>query len=43
MPDYRIFEAGDVILQSGLTYRHARLAYKPTARSTPRNQMPSLR
>ena len=28
MPDYRIFEAGDVILQSGLTYRHARLAYK---------------
>jgi homoserine O-acetyltransferase len=28
MPDYRIFEAGDVVLQSGLTYRGARLAYK---------------
>ena len=28
MPDYQIFEAGDVILQSGLTYRGARLAYK---------------
>jgi homoserine O-acetyltransferase len=26
--DYRFFEAGDVILQSGLTYRGARLAYK---------------
>jgi homoserine O-acetyltransferase/O-succinyltransferase len=28
MPDYQIFEAGDVVLQSGLTYRNARLAYK---------------
>jgi len=28
MTDYRIFEAGDVVLQSGLTYRGARLAYK---------------
>ena len=28
MPDYKIFEAGDVVLQSGLTYRNARLAYK---------------
>lgn len=28
MPDYEIFEAGDVVLQSGLTYRRARLAYK---------------
>ena len=28
MPDYQIFEAGDVVLQSGLTYRQARLAYK---------------
>ena len=28
MPDYHIFEAGDVLLQSGLTYRGARLAYK---------------
>jgi homoserine O-acetyltransferase len=26
--DYQIFEAGDVVLQSGLTYRNARLAYK---------------
>jgi homoserine O-acetyltransferase len=28
MSDYHIFEAGDVVLQSGLTYRGARLAYK---------------
>src|SRR5215813_2078837 len=28
MTDYSIFEAGDVVLQSGLTYRGARLAYK---------------
>jgi len=28
MADYSIFEAGDVVLQSGLTYRNARLAYK---------------
>src|SRR5439155_19127535 len=28
MPDHQIFEAGDVTLQSGLTYRRARLAYK---------------
>jgi homoserine O-acetyltransferase/O-succinyltransferase len=28
MPDYQIFEAGDVLLQSGLNYRGARLAYK---------------
>ena len=28
MPDYQIFEAGDVVLQSELTYRGARLAYK---------------
>ncbi|HEX3861361.1 MAG TPA: alpha/beta fold hydrolase [Stellaceae bacterium] len=28
MADYQIFEAGDVVLQSGLTYRGARLAYK---------------
>src|SRR5258707_8574061 len=28
MTDYQIFEAGDVVLQSGLTYRSARLAYK---------------
>jgi homoserine O-acetyltransferase len=26
--DYQIFEAGDVVLQSGLTYRKAKLAYK---------------
>jgi len=28
MTDYQIFEAGDVVLQSGLTYRKAKLAYK---------------
>ena len=28
MADYEIFAAGDVVLQSGLTYRNARLAYK---------------
>ena len=28
MADYQIFEAGNVVLQSGLTYRNARLAYK---------------
>ena len=28
MTDHQIFEAGDVVLQSGLTYRGARLAYK---------------
>src|SRR5260370_40037533 len=28
MSDCQIFEAGDVVLQSGLTYRGARLAYK---------------
>jgi homoserine O-acetyltransferase len=28
MTDYEIFEAGDVVLQSGLTYRGAKLAYK---------------
>ncbi|MBV9555156.1 MAG: alpha/beta fold hydrolase [Alphaproteobacteria bacterium] len=28
MADYSIFEAGDVVLQSGLTYRGGRLAYK---------------
>src|SRR5579864_8890475 len=28
MADYQIFEAGDVVLQSGLTYRGAKLAYK---------------
>ncbi len=28
MTDYQIFEVGDVVLQSGLTYRGARLAYQ---------------
>jgi homoserine O-acetyltransferase len=28
MADYDVFDAGDVVLQSGLTYRGARLAYK---------------
>src|ERR1700732_1077359 len=32
MTDYQIFEAGDVVLQSGLTYRKARLAYKTYGR-----------
>ena len=27
MADCQIFEAGNVVLQSGLTYRNARLAY----------------
>src|SRR3954463_14779369 len=28
MANYQIFDAGNVVLQSGLTYRNARLAYK---------------
>jgi homoserine O-acetyltransferase len=28
MSDYQVFEAGDVVLQSGITLRNARLAYK---------------
>ncbi len=28
MSDYEVFECGDVVLQSGMTYRGARLAYK---------------
>ena len=33
MTDYQIFEAGDVVLQSGLTYRGARSSpTRPTAR-----------
>ena len=28
MSDHEIFEAGDVVLQSGLTYRGTRLSYK---------------
>src|ERR1700735_5331278 len=28
MADYQVFEASDVVLQSGLTYRNTRLAYK---------------
>ena len=28
MADCQIFEAGNVVLQSGLTYRNARFAYK---------------
>jgi hypothetical protein len=34
MADYEVFELGDVILQSGITLRQAKLAYKPTAGST---------
>ena len=39
MPDYHIFEAGDVVLQSGLTYRNARLAYKTHGTLDPRDRM----
>jgi len=28
MSDYEVFELGDVVLQSGLTLRQAKLAYK---------------
>jgi len=28
MPDHEIFDLGNVVLQSGLTLRHATLAYK---------------
>ena len=28
MADCQIFDTGNVVLQSGLTYRNARLAYK---------------
>jgi len=45
MSDYHIFEAGDVVLQSGLTYRDARLAYKThgTLNTTKSNVIPSTR
>ena len=36
MPDHEIFELGDIVLQSGLTLRQAKLAYKTTASSLPR-------
>lgn len=32
MQDYEIFDAGDVVLQSGLTHRNTRLAYKTYGR-----------
>jgi homoserine O-acetyltransferase len=35
MADYEIFELGDVVLQSGLTLRQAKLAYKTYGKLTP--------
>ena len=36
MSDHEIFELGDVVLQSGLTLRQAKLAYKTYGRLSPR-------
>jgi len=33
--DYEIFELGDVTLQSGMTLRHAQLAYKGSRHKFP--------
>ena len=43
--DYQVFEAGNLALQSGLTYRNAKLAYKTygtlnAARSAAKNFLP---
>ena len=35
MPDHEIFELGDVVLQSGLTLRQAKLAYKTYGKLAP--------
>jgi homoserine acetyltransferase len=35
MPDYEIFELGDLVLQSGITLRQAKLAYKSYGRLAP--------
>jgi homoserine O-acetyltransferase/O-succinyltransferase len=35
VPDYEIFELGDVVLQSGLTLRQAKLAYKTYGKLAP--------
>src|SRR4029453_6386835 len=35
MSDYEIYELGDVVLQSGLTLRQAKLAYKTYGRLNP--------
>ena len=35
MPDHEIFDLGDVILQSGLTLRHAKLVYKTYGKLAP--------
>src|SRR5580700_4979570 len=35
MVDYEVFELGDVVLQSGLTLRQAKLAYKTYGKLTP--------
>ena len=36
MADYQIFEAGDVVQQSGLTYRGTRMAYKTFGTLSPK-------
>lgn len=36
MPDYELFELGDVVLQSGLTLQQAKLAYKTYGSLAPR-------
>jgi homoserine O-acetyltransferase len=35
MPDHEIFELGDIVLQSGLTLRQAKLAYKTYGKLAP--------
>ena len=35
MPDHEIFELGDFVLQSGLTLRQAKLAYKTYGKLSP--------
>ncbi len=35
MPDHELFELGDVVLQSGLTLRQAKLAYKTYGKLAP--------
>src|ERR1700736_6636365 len=43
MPDHEIFELGDVVLQSGLTLRQAKLPYKTAGRLAPLPQNVILR
>ncbi len=42
MSDYQIFEAGNVVLQSGLTYRGARMAYKTFGTLSPQKDNVSV-